>query len=1707
MVFLVGGFFVFNTSTVFADSALVLTVPPSATITQSTLVPETSGIPTGGNDTVNTAINGLTPISIRLQNTGDTSSASVRISPVGASSHIQLWAKDTSNNWYDINVTGWIDTTGISVPAGYDASTNVYLISDQINSYTLTANLVNAVGGAIVTSSTGTVTVNAPVIAPTITTTNVPTDITTETKATESINGIVTGFSTANRTPISVGLVKGSADYSQVRVVVAGLSDGVQLIATDGTNYYNIIKTGWGPANGFTLANATTPVYLVANTPGTYTATINLVDVSNNNAVLATTTASVIANDPAPVVIAPTLSLSDVPATVTTETAIPETSGVIGASFDTTKGTLIQATLTKGSADYSKVRVVVTGLNSGVQLIALDTTGIWYNIAETGWGPLAGFNLATVTTPVYLVANTPGTYNTTIQLVDVSNNNTVLASTTASVTVNPPTPAANLVLTTPATATITQSTLLAETSGVANSNSAVTTAVAGLTPIAVRLQNTGDATSVKALIAPISAGSHIQLWAKDTSNNWYDINVIGWIAPPGMAFLASYDETTNVYAISDLAGSYPLTVNLVNASTPSTIIATASGTVTVNAPAPIPMVINSSLPTFTAGVESAFTVGTVANDDVGKMVLAHFTIPTGASVTYEAPNGNYYPLTNVYGPETGFPVSDLTSNFKAMFASAGTYTVTVDFRLLDGTLVATKDITTTVIAAPVPMTISTDLPSTVKIGVVTPFTVSTVANDDVGKMVLAHFTIPAGVSVEYLEQDAKWYPLTNVYGPTTTGFPVGNRTSNFRATFSTTGLQTVTVDFQTLTGVSVASKEITTTASAFPTLTLVNPMGGEKYKGGDLVTISWTSTDSEEFDSTNPVSIGFTTEDPSIQTNWQTLTSSQLASGSFQWTVPVLNTTSAKIELMASDLFGNHYYPASGTFSIDSTAPVITVDPYTMSPTNQEIMVTATTNEGTLNFASHTFTANDSFDFVAADEAGNVTTQTVTITNIDKVAPVITVATYNLDSTNADVIVNASTNEGTLNVDSHTFTENGAFDFVATDVAGNVTTQTVTVSNIDKVAPVITIAPYLTTPTNQDITVTATTDKGTLNADSHSFAQNDSFDFVATDTAGNVTTQTVTISNIDKTAPVITLNDITSDIEAGGSYVELGATSVDAVDCSSLSGTGGGGGAGGCSGVVGPAIPSGTVDTNVVGTYLITYNATDVAGNVATPVTRTVNVVIPVATQTVIDQITALPTPITLTNKDAVSSARTAYDALTEIQKSLVSNYSTLTTDEAQIATLQQLADAKVTAHTALTTALATYTSTNYTEANWTTLNGFKTAGDTAIDAATTTDAVTLAQTTATTGMDGVVKLTATQTTPDPTTGAVTSNSTTPEVVLTNPTQPVIVTIEGTTVAKIDVSSFTGNDGSGDIPKITINSSVAEVEIPAGTVTSADTSWDGKIAAPTVTTVTLPVVSGSTTTPGTAIEIGFTGAKLSFDNAVRILIPNQADKKIGYTRDGGVTFTEITNACVSDNQAAVDADLVGTKEDCKMNASNGLDLVIWTKHFTTFATYTQTVNPVSHGGGGGGGGYYVAPVTGQVLGASTGPTVIPGCIGTTGFSTTTGQSCATNSTTTSTVISGCDTRTTGFSTTTGQSCIGNTGVAGQVLGAEHFNFTQLMKNGSKGNEVMELQNFLNSAGYSVGTADGKFGAKTKAALIKFQTANKLKGDGVVGPKVRALLNA
>jgi hypothetical protein len=103
--------------------------------------------------------------------------------------------------------------------------------------------------------------------------------------------------------------------------------------------------------------------------------------------------------------------------------------------------------------------------------------------------------------------------------------------------------------------------------------------------------------------------------------------------------------------------------------------------------------------------------------------------------------------------------------------------------------------------------------------------------------------------------------------------------------------------------------------------------------------------------------------------------------------------------------------------------------------------------------------------------------------------------------------------------------------------------------------------------------------------------------YTASDISGNISTTTRVVNVTDQTAPLITLNGAsTVTISTGGSYSEAGATATDAVD-----------------GSVAVTI-SGSVNTSVVGTYVLTYSAKDAGGNTAISVQRTVQVAAPLGT-------------------------------------------------------------------------------------------------------------------------------------------------------------------------------------------------------------------------------------------------------------------------------------------------------------------------------------------------------------------------------------------------------------------------------------------------------------------------------------------------------------
>ena len=201
---------------------------------------------------------------------------------------------------------------------------------------------------------------------------------------------------------------------------------------------------------------------------------------------------------------------------------------------------------------------------------------------------------------------------------------------------------------------------------------------------------------------------------------------------------------------------------------------------------------------------------------------------------------------------------------------------------------------------------------------------------------------------------------------------------------------------------------------------------------------------------------------------------------------------------------------------------------------------------------------------------------------------------------------------------------------------------------------------------------------------------------------------------------------------------------------------------------------------------------------------------------------------------------------------------------------------------------------------------------------------------TATTSFTYIAPAVPNSTTPDINGNATLTNSTS-TVVISSSTQPVILTITtGTSDPVIDTTAFISG-GMGNLPPITMNSSLAVVSIPSTTVTSSNSSWTGTMSAPKVSSVPLSVPNQ---TGAISIKLGVAGETLTFTQAVKILFPNKADKLVGYSTNG-ITFTEITTLCTADTQLAGNSLPPGG--DCKMNS--GSDLVVWTKHFTDYIVF------------------------------------------------------------------------------------------------------------------------------------------------------------------------
>jgi hypothetical protein len=255
--------------------------------------------------------------------------------------------------------------------------------------------------------------------------------------------------------------------------------------------------------------------------------------------------------------------------------------------------------------------------------------------------------------------------------------------------------------------------------------------------------------------------------------------------------------------------------------------------------------------------------------------------------------------------------------------------------------------------------------------------------------------------------------------------------------------------------------------------------------------------------------------------------------------------------------------------------------------------------------------------YTVTDVCGNASTQTQTITVDDQIAPVITSIPANVTVScaanvpvgNTSAVVATDNCAGTLTVTFADVTTPGscanrysiARTYTVTDVCGNASTQTQTITVDDKIAPVITSIPANVTvscasdvPVGNTSAVVATDNcAGTLTVTFIDITTPGSCPnrftiartYTVTDACGNASTQTQTITVDDQTAPVITSIPANVTVSCAADVPAGNVSSVVATD--------------NCAGALTITFADVTTPGSCPNRFTIarTYTVTDVCGN------------------------------------------------------------------------------------------------------------------------------------------------------------------------------------------------------------------------------------------------------------------------------------------------------------------------------------------------------------------------------------------------------------------------------------------------------------------------------------------------------------------------------
>ena len=262
-------------------------------------------------------------------------------------------------------------------------------------------------------------------------------------------------------------------------------------------------------------------------------------------------------------------------------------------------------------------------------------------------------------------------------------------------------------------------------------------------------------------------------------------------------------------------------------------------------------------------------------------------------------------------------------------------------------------------------------------------------------------------------------------------------------------------------------------------------------------------------------------------------------------------TKNGEETITIKDLAGNNIEETIKVENIDKEKPEHEVKYSTTLSTNEDVTVTITANEEIKSIEgwtlsedkkvlTKTYTENTEETITIKDVAGNSASETtIKINNIDKIKPEINISYSITEITNQDIIVTIIANKEIKEIEGWNlstdkkelkkkFTSNTEENITISDLAGNTISDTIKISNVDKVAPKIEIKYSTTSATDKDVIVTITSDKiirnidgWTLSSDkkqlTKTFTENGEEEITITDEAGNSVTTNIKVSNIDKT--------------------------------------------------------------------------------------------------------------------------------------------------------------------------------------------------------------------------------------------------------------------------------------------------------------------------------------------------------------------------------------------------------------------------------------------------------------------------------------------------------------------------------------------------------------------------------------------------------------